>query len=65
MQRIEEIIKKINKFSKIAKERELTIKEKTQREALRNEYRSIFKAGFEQRLQNIKFFDEEKDNQND
>ncbi|AKX34147.1 hypothetical protein SLITO_v1c04960 [Spiroplasma litorale] len=57
---MEELIKKINNYAKIAKERELTQTEKEDRDKLRKEYLKIFRSNFENQLKNIKIIDEEE-----
>ena len=49
-------------MSRIAKERELTEAEKTEREELRREYIKIFKSNFKAQLDNIEVVDKENIN---
>ncbi len=51
---MEKIIKKINEFSKLARERELTEEEKKEREIVRREYLEKFKAQVRGHLENVK-----------
>ncbi|RRD40984.1 DUF896 domain-containing protein [Leptotrichia sp. OH3620_COT-345] len=51
---MEDIIKKINEFSKIARERELTEEEAKEREKYRKEYLKKFKASIRGHLESIK-----------
>lgn len=52
-------IDRINEFSKIARERELTDSEQAERASLRREYIDAFKNNLEAQLKNIKFVDKE------
>ena len=54
----QKLIDRINELAKLSKERELTDKEKKERESLRKEYIKQFRAGFKQQLENIKVVDE-------
>ncbi len=56
------LIRRINDLSRIAKERELTEAEKTEREELRREYIKIFKSNFKAQLDNIEVVDKENIN---
>ena len=56
------LIRRINDLSRIAKERELTEAEKTEREELRREYIKIFKSNFKTQLDNIEVVDKENIN---
>ncbi len=60
MKKMEDLIKEINEFSKLAKQRELSKDELKNRQELRNQYRKLFKKGFEQKLQNIKIVNGQK-----
>ena len=51
---MEDIIKKINEFTKIARERELTEKEKKEREKYRKLYIEKFKTSMRGHLDSIK-----------
>ena len=51
---MDEIVKKINEFSKIAKERELTEEEAKEREKYRRIYIDKFKESLKGHLDNIK-----------
>ena len=51
---MEDIIKKINEFSKLARERELTEEEKKEREKYRKIYIEKFKESVRGHLDNIK-----------
>ncbi|MDO5089810.1 MAG: DUF896 domain-containing protein [Leptotrichiaceae bacterium] len=51
---MEEIIKKINEFSKMARERELTEEEMKEREKYRKEYLKKFKESIRGHLDSIK-----------
>lgn len=51
---MEDIIKKINEFAKIARERELTEKEKKEREKYRKLYIEKFKTSMRGHLDSIK-----------
>ena len=51
---MEDIIKKINEFNKIARERELTEKEKKEREKYRKLYIEKFKTSMRGHLDSIK-----------
>lgn len=48
-----ELLEEINKYAKLAKERELTEEENKARQAARKEYLAEFKAGFKQVLDNV------------
>ena len=52
-------IDRINELAKLAKERELTKEELSERDVLRREYIDAFKANLEAQLKNIKFVDKE------
>lgn len=56
------LIRRINDLSRIAKERDLTEAEKTEREELRREYIKIFKSNFKAQLDNIEVVDKENIN---
>ena len=56
------LIRRINDLSRIAKDRELTEAEKTEREELRREYIKIFKSNFKAQLDNIEVVDKENIN---
>ena len=56
------LIRRINDLSRIAKERELTEAEKTERGELRREYIKIFKSNFKAQLDNIEVVDKENIN---
>lgn len=51
---MEDIIKKINEFSRLARERELTEKEKSERERYRKMYMDKFKESVRGHLDSIK-----------
>ena len=51
---MQNIIKNINEFSKLAKERELTEEEKEERIKYRNLYMTNFRANFKNHLDSIK-----------
>ena len=51
---MEEIVKKINEFTKLSKERELTEEEKKEREKYRRLYIDKFKENLKGHLDNIK-----------
>ncbi|WP_201775735.1 DUF896 domain-containing protein [Spiroplasma turonicum] len=51
---MDELIKKINNFAKLAKSRSLTESEIIERNNLRQEYLKIFKKNFENQLKSIK-----------
>ena len=53
------LIERINKLAKKQKEVGLTEKEKEEQAELRNEYLRLFREGFKQRLENMKFIDDE------
>ncbi|WP_338984271.1 DUF896 domain-containing protein [Spiroplasma endosymbiont of Diplazon laetatorius] len=55
---MEELLKRINELAAIAKQRELTAEELEERAKLREEYIKLFRAGFEQQLENTIFVDE-------
>lgn len=51
---MDEIVKKINEFTKLSKERELTEEEKKEREKYRRLYIDKFKESLKEHLDNIK-----------
>ena len=51
---MDEIVKKINEFTKLSKERELTEEEKKEREKYRRLYIDKFKESLKDHLDNIK-----------
>ena len=53
----QKLINRINELAKIAKERELTVQEKEERDRLRKEYLALFREGFKQRLESIEIVD--------
>ena len=53
----QKLIDRINELAKLAKERELTVQEKEERERLRKEYLALFREGFKQRLESIEIVD--------
>ena len=57
-----EIIEKINYFTRLSRERELTSEEKEERELFRKMYMEKFKAQVKGHLDNIKIVDGEVDN---
>ncbi|QNM15777.1 MULTISPECIES: DUF896 domain-containing protein [Fusobacterium] len=61
---MKEIIEKINNFSKLARERELTEEEKKERQEYRKIYLEKFKAQVRGHLDNIKIVDENDENEN-
>lgn len=54
MKKMDEIVKKINEFTKLSKERELTEEEKKEREKYRRLYIDKFKESLKEHLDNIK-----------
>ncbi len=54
MKKMDEIVKKINEFTKLSKERELTEEEKKEREKYRRLYIDKFKESLKGHLDNIK-----------
>lgn len=54
MNKMDEIIKKINRFSQLARERELTEEEKKEREEVRKIYLENFKKSVRGHLESIK-----------
>ena len=54
MKKMDEIVKKINEFTKLSKERELTEEEKKEREKYRRIYIDKFKESLKGHLDNIK-----------
>lgn len=56
------IIEKINYFTKLSRERELTLDEKKERELFRKMYMEQFRAQVKGHLDNIKIVDEEVEN---
>ena len=58
----QKLIDRINELAKKQKEVGLTKEEKEEQAKLRAEYLRLFKEGFRQRLESIKFVD--KDNEN-
>lgn len=54
MKKMDEIVKKINEFTKLSKERELTEEEKKEREKYRRLYIDKFKENLKSHLDNIK-----------
>lgn len=54
MKKMDEIVKKINEFTKLSKERELTEEEKKEREKYRRLYIDKFKENLKGHLDNIK-----------
>ena len=54
MKKMDEIVKKINEFTKLSKERELTEEEKKEREKYRRLYIDKFKESLKGYLDNIK-----------
>ena len=54
MKKMDEIVKKINEFTKLSKERELTEEEKKEREKYRRLYIDKFKESLKDHLDNIK-----------
>ena len=57
-----EIIAKVNHYSAIAKQRELTHEEKVEREKFRKMYLELFKAQVKGHLDSIKIVDNEEIN---
>ncbi|WP_238988305.1 DUF896 domain-containing protein [Spiroplasma sp. BIUS-1] len=55
---MEKLLKRINELAAIKKQRELTQSELEERTKLREEYIKLFRAGFEQQLENTVFVDE-------
>ncbi len=58
---MENIIKKINEFSRLAKERELTEEEKMQREKYRKMYMEKFRESIRGHLESIKIVKVDED----
>ncbi|QHX36661.1 hypothetical protein SBIUS_v1c04080 [Spiroplasma sp. BIUS-1] len=56
--KVEKLLKRINELAAIKKQRELTQSELEERTKLREEYIKLFRAGFEQQLENTVFVDE-------
>lgn len=54
VKKMDEIVKKINEFTKLSKERELTEEEKKERERYRRLYIDKFKESLKGHLDNIK-----------
>lgn len=54
VKKMDEIVKKINEFTKLSKERELTEEEKKEREKYRRLYIDKFKENLKSHLDNIK-----------
>lgn len=54
VKKMDEIVKKINEFTKLSKERELTEEEKKEREKYRRLYIDKFKESLKDHLDNIK-----------
>ena len=54
MKKMDEIVKKINEFTRLSKERELTEEEKKEREKYRRIYIDKFKESLKGHLDNIK-----------
>ncbi len=54
VKKMDEIVKKINEFTKLSKERELTEEEKKEREKYRRLYIDKFKENLKGHLDNIK-----------
>jgi len=54
VKKMDEIVKKINEFTKLSKERELTEEEKKEREKYRRLYIDKFKESLKGHLDNIK-----------
>ena len=54
VKKMDEIVKKINEFTKLSKERELTEEEKKEREQYRRLYIDKFKESLKGHLDNIK-----------
>lgn len=54
MKKMDEIVKKINEFTRLSKERELTEEEKKEREKYRRLYIDKFKESLKGHLDNIK-----------
>ena len=54
---LKDIITKVNYFSKLSKERELTVEEKTEREKYRKLYLEKFRAQVRGHLDSIKIVD--------
>jgi len=58
----QKLIDRINELAKKQKEVGLTKEEKEEQAKLRAEYLRLFKEGFRQRLESIKFVDKENEN---
>ncbi|AUM62658.1 DUF896 domain-containing protein [Spiroplasma monobiae] len=56
---MEKLLKRINELAAIKKQRDLTTDELEERVKLREEYIKLFRAGFEQQLENTVFIDED------
>ena len=50
---LEELIQKINAYSALARQLELTEQEKAEREQLRAQYRQMYKNGMQQQLKSL------------
>ena len=50
---LEELIQKINAYSALARQRELTEQEKAEREQLWAQYRQMYKNGMQQQLKSL------------
>lgn len=61
---MKDIIKKVNYFSKLARERELTDNEKIERQKYRSLYLEKFTAQVRGHLDNIEIIDKENDTDN-
>ena len=57
----QKLIARINELAKKQKEVGLTEKEKEEQALLREEYLNLFRAGFKQRLESIKFVDDSEE----
>ena len=54
-----DLIKKLNEFTALSRERELTPSEQEERAKTRQEYLKVFKSNFESHLKTIKIVDDE------
>ncbi len=59
MEKMDELLKRINELAREAKVRELTEEEVAERDRLRKAYLKIFREGFRQQLLNTTVLDEE------
>jgi uncharacterized protein YnzC (UPF0291/DUF896 family) len=55
---MDDLIKRINELTALAKERELSQSETIERQKLREEYLEIFRSNFKEQLKSVKIVDE-------